>query len=111
MKELLIKTIYANTIHDLAEPNLPEDSGLFAKTFYGNTDLDWAQTALIIIAALVAGKVHYWLIGKTIKRLAAKTKTQFDDIVVDMAEEPFVLGVVIMGFWYGLSRLTLSQTA
>lgn len=111
MKELLIKTIYSNTMHVLADPNLPEESGLFAKTFYGNTILDWSQTALIIIAAVVIGKLVYWLIGKTIKRLAAKTKTQFDDIVVDMVEEPFVFGVVIMGFWYGLSRLTLPKAA
>jgi len=108
---LLIKTIYGNTMNVLADPNLPERQGLIAKAFYGNTVLDWARTALIIIAAVVAGKVLYWLIGKTVKRLAAKTKTRFDDIVVDMAEEPFVFGVVIMGFWYGLRKLTLSQTA
>ena len=75
MKELLIKTIYGNTMHVLADPNLPEELGPFKKAFYGNTILDWSRTALIIIAALVAGKVLYWLIGKTIKRLAAKTKT------------------------------------
>ncbi len=45
----------------LADPNLPEESGIIAKAFYGNTVLDWAQTALIIIAALVVGKVLYWL--------------------------------------------------
>lgn len=111
MKELLINTIYANTASIAADPNLPEKTGMFAKTFYGNTVLEWSRTALIIIAALVVGKILYWLIGKTIKRLAAKTKTRFDDIIVDMLEEPFVLGVVIMGFWYGLMKLALTQTA
>ena len=69
------------------------------------------QTALIVIFALVLGKVLYWLIGKTIKKMAAKTITQLDDILVDMAEEPFVFGVIILGIWYGLKKLTLSKTA
>ena len=111
MKELLINTIYANIMLVPADPNLPGEAGALTRHFYGNTVLDWSRTALIIIAALVVGKVVYWLIGKTIKRMAAKTRTRLDDIVVDMAEEPFVLGVVIMGIWYGLSRLTMSETA
>ncbi len=108
---MLTNTIYSNIMLAPADPNLPGESGGLSKAFYGNTVLDWSRTALIIIAALVVGKVVYWLIGKTIKRMAAKTRTRLDDIVIDMAEEPFVLGVVIMGIWYGLSRLTLSETA
>ena len=108
---MLINTIYANIVLVPADPNLPGEAGAFSRAFYGNTVLDWARTALIIIAAVVVGKVVYWIIGKTIKRMAAKTRTRLDDIVVDMAEEPFVLGVVIMGIWYGLSRLTMSETA
>lgn len=81
------------------------------KTFYGNTVFDWTQTALIIIGALILGKVLYWLIGKTVKRMAAKTRTQFDDILVDMVEEPFVFSVIIFGIWYGLKNLTLSDAA
>ena len=108
---MLINTIYANIMLVPADPNLPGEAGALTRHFYGNTVLDWSRTALIIITALVVGKVVYWLIGKTIKRMAAKTRTRLDDIVVDMAEEPFVLGVVIMGIWYGLSTLTLSETA
>lgn len=95
----------------LADPNLPEELGTFRKAFYGNTVFDWMQTALIIIFALVLGKVLYWLIGKTIKRMASKTKTRFDDILVDMSEEPFVFGVIILGIWYGLNNLKLSKAA
>ena len=82
---------------------------MLTKTFYGNTVLDWIQAALIVVGALVLGRVLYWLIGKTIKRMAAKTRTQLDDILVDMLEEPVVFAVVIGGIWYGLRVLTLSE--
>ena len=82
---------------------------MLTQTFYGNTVFDWIQAALIIIGALVLGRVLYWLIGKTIKRMAAKTHTQLDDILVDMLEEPVVFAVVIGGIWYGLRALTLSE--
>lgn len=112
MIELLItKALYSNTMHVLADPNLPDELGPFKKAFYGNTVFDWMHTCLIIIGSLILGKVLYWLIGKTIKRMASKTKTRFDDILVDMTEEPFVVGVIILGIWYGLKSLTLSETA
>lgn len=79
--------------------------------YYGNTVFDWIQAATIIIVALILGKILYWIIGKTIKRMAAKTKTHFDDIMVDMSEEPFVFGVIILGIWYGLKTLELSEAA
>jgi len=110
MKELLfIKTLFANTSDISADPNLSAGDAIFTKTFYGNTIFDWTQTALIIVGALVLGKVLYWLIGKTVKQMASKTKTRFDDIIVDMAEEPFVFSVIIFGIWYGLKNLTLSK--
>lgn len=112
MKGLLfINTLLANISDISADPNMPVEQTLFTKGFYGNTILDWAQTALIIIFALVIGKVLYWLIGITIKRMAAETKTHLDDILVDMVEEPFVFGVIIFGIWYGLKTLTLSKAA
>jgi len=77
------------------------------ETYYGNTLLDWIQAFLIICGALVLGKAIYWLIGKTVKRLTAKTKTHLDDVFVDMLEEPFVFGGVVVGIWYGLKTLAL----
>ena len=75
---------------------------MLTRTFYGNTIYQWALSAVMIVGALVVGKVLYWLIGKTIKRLAAKTRTRLDDILVDMCEEPIVFAVVIVGIYYGL---------
>ena len=77
----------------------------FAKTFYHNTIGDWAISLAIIIGAVVAGKILYWIFGNIFKKLTSKTKTKIDDIIVDMIEEPVVLALTIAGLWYGLHRL------
>ena len=82
---------------------------MFTKTFYGNTVADWMKAFGIIIGALILGRILYWLIGKTIKRVAAKTRTHIDDILIDMLEEPVVFGVVIAGIWYGVETLALTD--
>ncbi len=84
---------------------------LLTKTFYGNTVTQWMIASAIIIGALILGKCFYWLIGKTVKRLARKTKTRIDDILVDMLEEPFVFAIIIVGTWHGIKFLSLSTDA
>ncbi len=84
---------------------------MMSKTFYGNTIMQWVTAFAIIIGALVLGKCIYWLIGKTVKRFASKTKTRLDDILVDMLEEPFVFAIIIAGVWYGIKFLNLSEGA
>jgi len=84
---------------------------MLTKTFYGNSVLAWGLAALTIIGALVLGRALYWLIGKTVKRLAAKTRTQLDDILVDMLEEPIVFAVIVLGIWHGLRMLYLTKAA
>jgi MscS family membrane protein len=82
---------------------------ILTKTYYDNTVLQWLTMFLAIVCALVIGRALYWLIGRTVKRMATRTRTHLDDILVDMLEEPFVLAVVITGIWYGLRVLTMSD--
>ena len=65
---------------------------------------------VIVIAAIVIGKLLYWAIGKFVKTLAAKTKTGLDDILVDKLEEPVVYGIVILGFYWGFNRLHFTDS-
>ncbi len=83
---------------------------IFSKIYYGNTVLQWCIAAGIIIGAFVAGKILYWLTGKTIRRLTAKTKTRIDDIIIDMVEEPAVFAVVVFGIWYAVSTLQMPES-
>ncbi len=80
-----------------------------AKTFYGNTFDQWLISFGIIIAALLVGKILYWLFSTVLRRLTEKTATTFDDIVLDMIEEPIVLAATIFGVWVGLERLEFPE--
>jgi len=62
-------------------------------------------SVVILVSAVVLGKLLYWSIGKFVKSFAAKTKTGLDDILVDKLEEPVVYGIVIIGFYWGFNRL------
>lgn len=78
----------------------------FSKEFYHNTVGDWAISLAIIVGTLVAAKVLYWVFGKIMKKITAKSKTRLDDIIVDMIEEPIVLIATIIGVWFGIGRLS-----
>ena len=61
---------------------------LFSNIYYGNTVLAWLIAMAIIFGVFIVGKIVYWVMGTTVKKLTAKTKTKLDDIIVDMIEEP-----------------------
>ena len=84
---------------------------LLTNTYYGNTVLKWLVALAIILAAVVLGKIVYWIFSKVARRVTAKTKTSLDDIILDMVEEPVVLVLTIAGIWYGLNTLELPETA
>jgi len=73
--------------------------------FYGNTIQNWAISLAIILGAIILAKILYWAIGKYIKKLTAKTKTNLDDILIDEFEEPVLYGIGFVGFYWGINRL------
>ena len=82
---------------------------LFTNTYYGNTFADWLISLAIIAGSIFVGKILYWFLGGIVKRLTRKTETKFDDILIDMMEEPLVMAVITLGIWSGLSRLNFSE--
>ena len=77
------------------------------KDFYWNTVGEWLIALGIILASILLGRVLFWLMSNVVKKLAAKTKTNLDDIIIDMIEEPVAFAVAILGIWYGLDSLNL----
>ncbi len=80
------------------------------KTYYGNTVMEWLVTFLIIAGAFFVSKIMYWALSRIVRGLTKKTKTKFDDIVVDMVEEPAVFIVTVLGILYALLRLNTSDS-
>lgn len=79
----------------------------FDTTIYGNTLHQWCVALLYLIGAFTIAKTTFWFIRKFVKRLASKTKTRLDDILVNMFEEPFVFAIVLFGSYLAINHLTL----
>jgi MscS family membrane protein len=77
--------------------------------FYGNTIQNWAISFGIILGSIIVAKILYWIIGKYVKRITAKTKTNLDDLLVDKLEEPVVYGLVILAFYTAFQRLNFGE--
>jgi len=82
----------------------------FSKEFYYNTIGEWAIALLILFGSFVIAKLIYWIFGNIVKKITRKSKTKIDDIIVDMLEEPVVLGMTIFGLWYGFRQLVFPET-
>jgi MscS family membrane protein len=82
---------------------------IFNNTYYGNTVLVWLTAMVIIFASFMVGKLVYWVMGTTVKKVTAKTKSNLDDIIVDMIEEPIVAILALGGIWYAISTLAFSE--
>ncbi len=83
--------------------------GLLEKTFYSNTITEWLIAFAIIFGSAIIAKLTYYIFSRFVKALTKKTKNKFDDIIVDMVEEPVVFAIIIAGIWYGFKTLTLSE--
>ena len=84
---------------------------LLTKTYYDNTIAEWATALGIVLASVIAGKIFYWFCATVVKKLTAKTRSNIDDLIVDMVEEPVVVAMTIAGILVGLNTLTLSAGA
>jgi MscS family membrane protein len=84
-------------------------SEILARTYYGNTVLQWLIALAIIVASVLVAKAVYWVFGNVVRRLTQRTKTRLDNILVDTIEEPVVMALAVFGIWYGLGTLTLPE--
>ncbi|MCK4327367.1 MAG: mechanosensitive ion channel family protein [Candidatus Diapherotrites archaeon] len=75
----------------------------------GNTVMQYIEVIGIAIGSLLAAKVLYFLFKNVIGAAVAKTETKLDDELVDKAEEPLVLLVVLAGLYFGITRLSLDS--
>ncbi|MDG1913835.1 MAG: mechanosensitive ion channel family protein [Crocinitomix sp.] len=80
-----------------------ESLSFFDKLYYGNTIEQYLIAFGIILAAIIGGKILYWISKKFISKLTARTKSKLDDIIADKLEEPVVFGIVLGVSWWALS--------
>jgi MscS family membrane protein len=81
------------------------------QTYFSNKLWQYLVFFAIIIAAIIVGKIFYYISKTKLRKMALKSKTKLDDILIDILEEPLVLFIVTCGVWGGQKVLTLSPGA
>ncbi|HUL43376.1 MAG TPA: mechanosensitive ion channel family protein [Bacteroidota bacterium] len=66
---------------------------------------------LIIIGSVIVGKLAKWIIGVIFKRLAARTKTVLDDLLLEVVEARIVLLTTLAGFSIGIQEVRKGLTS
>lgn len=79
----------------------------WSQEFYYNTITSWAIALGILLGAVMLGKIIYWISGKIIRKITAKTKSKLDDILVDKLEEPIIWVLILWVAQYAI-KLNLS---
>ena len=83
---------------------------MLEEVYLYNTLSTWLYAMLFAIGSIILGKLLYWIIQKTLKVYATKTKNSLDLMFIDMVEEPLSLAIVLFGFWFAFDILTLSES-
>lgn len=83
---------------------------MLEKTFLNNTLENWGISVLIIVGALLLNKIIQILNRRVFRRLAARARSSFIDILLDSLESPVLFGVMIVAVVVALGRLELGET-
>ena len=73
----------------------------------------WAQpgvrAAVIVVGSILAATVAEFVIRRTLVALAARTRTDLDDIVVEAIRRPVFLSVILVGLSWAADQLALPR--
>jgi MscS family membrane protein len=73
--------------------------------YWGNTVQAWIISLSIIVAALIVNKLINLLNKHVLRKIAAKSRYRFDDILLDALEKPVMFGVILVAIWIAAMRL------
>ncbi len=85
--------------------------GLFNINESGNTVAHYSISLLLLVVALLARRIVTRFIFVVLRRVAARTKTTFDDKLFPALETPAALLVMVLGIYAALHVLKLTPSA
>ncbi|MDR1170387.1 MAG: mechanosensitive ion channel family protein [Prevotellaceae bacterium] len=77
------------------------------KVLWGNSVENWGISLLIIAGAIVLNKLIAFLNKRIFRKIAAKTRGPFYDILLDAMEKPVMFGVILVAIWLATARLNM----
>jgi MscS family membrane protein len=72
---------------------------MFEQLFFENTLKEWGVGLLIIIGAMALCKAYTLLNKYIIKKIADRSKNQFDVLLLDALSKPLQLGIILAAIW------------
>ena len=66
---------------------------------------DYIISSLIFLAAVILSRTVTFILKRHARRIAAKTKSMFDDIIIDYLSKPITLGIILAGFYFAIINL------
>ncbi|HDD70588.1 MAG TPA: mechanosensitive ion channel family protein [Candidatus Woesearchaeota archaeon] len=76
------------------------------KAYFDNTLYQYLIFLVTVAAAVIFSRIIYWGIQKFVKKIAAKSKNRFDDILISVSEKPVVVYIILFGVHIGWGMLS-----
>jgi len=81
---------------------------LLTATYFGNTVLDYLIFFAFVAGGVIIGKIFTWVNGNIVRKLASKTKTELDDVLIGLIEKPIIVYIAAFTTWIGWQFLDFS---
>jgi len=79
-----------------------------SQVYFGNTMDRYLYFFLIVIGAVILARIVYFFFKSTARRMANKTKTTLDDVIIDFIEEPITLLFIVGGVFFAFKILVMT---
>ena len=84
---------------------------LLDQVYFGNTVKDYAIAVSVALGSLLLIRIFKGIILGRMKAWAAKTETNYDDLVIKVIERFGMPAFTVLAFYWGIKSLTLTEKA
>jgi small-conductance mechanosensitive channel len=84
---------------------MPMADFLFLSDFFGPyADIIWA--VIVLALSFFVARAVNWALKHFVVKVASRTKTELDDMIITALRKPIVLGFLLFGIYYALTNVT-----
>lgn len=87
------------------------DTSFLTRAYLGNTVTEWAVALGIALLVFLALRLLDAILIRRLEKLSRKTRTELDDLFIELLEKTKALFILIVAVWGGSLYLDLTRTA
>ncbi|MCC7570025.1 mechanosensitive ion channel family protein [Candidatus Micrarchaeota archaeon] len=92
----------SGSISNQVSSYMVENISAFGTDIFGTPLGNYILAMVFVLLTALLAKSIYYVFKTHIRKITSKTKTDLDEIIVDMIEEPVVIFIVIFGLWLSI---------